>query len=380
VDIQKAKQDTLCYKEIIKILLEEQFITRQQQMETDEYRGEDELFHPLSRGTSAKVAPRTEPRQNNLIQVIPIANKFEILANMNDSNETEYPTNVWTASNITSRKHKTKDQKMTQRSLQKSHGNNNLGRRRQRVLLLGDNHARKCASDLQHNLGHHFEVTSFVKPGATMEEIVSSSSESVKSLNRKDVLIVWGGSNDISRNNTKEAIDQLCNFIKEETTVNRVIMKAPLRHDLMPSSCVNNEVLKFNRQIEKRMKPYANTKLFDTDLDRSYYTTHGQHLNSSGKDLIINKLAILIKNVLVEKQPNPIQLPWKELIDEINQNQRTSDNLILNIKTPKHSPQFNMGKIEAIDQKNLMEPTTLLNLPKRQRKQIAQKNTDFLWT
>jgi hypothetical protein len=120
---------------------------------------------------------------------------------MNDSNETEYPTNVWTASNITSRKHKKKDQKMTQRSLHKSHGNNNLGRR-----WLGDSHARKCASDLQHNLGHHFEVTSFVKPGATMEEIVSSSSESVKSLSRKDVLIVWGGSNDISRNNTKEVM------------------------------------------------------------------------------------------------------------------------------------------------------------------------------
>jgi predicted methyltransferase len=32
VDIQKAKQDILSYKEIIKILLEEQFITRQQQM------------------------------------------------------------------------------------------------------------------------------------------------------------------------------------------------------------------------------------------------------------------------------------------------------------------------------------------------------------
>jgi hypothetical protein len=74
----------------------------------------------------------------------------------------------------------------------------------------------------------------------------------------------------------------------------------------MPSSCVNNEVQKFNRQIEKRMKSYPNTKLFDIDLDRLYYTTHGQHLNSSGKKLITNKLAILIKDMLVEKQPNPI--------------------------------------------------------------------------
>jgi RNase H-fold protein (predicted Holliday junction resolvase) len=98
-----------------------------------------------------------------------------------------------------------------------------------------------------------------------------------------DVLIVWGGSNDISRNNTKEAINQLRKFSEQKTSVKLVIMKVPLRHDLMPSSCVNNEVIKFNRQIEKRVKPYPNVKLLDLDLDRSYYTTHGQHLNSSGK-------------------------------------------------------------------------------------------------
>jgi aspartyl/asparaginyl-tRNA synthetase len=38
VDIQKAKQDILSYKEIIKILLEEQFITRQQQMNMEKMR------------------------------------------------------------------------------------------------------------------------------------------------------------------------------------------------------------------------------------------------------------------------------------------------------------------------------------------------------
>jgi len=135
------------------------------------------------------------------------------------------------------------------------------------------------------HLGDDYEVTSFVKPGATMEEIVNISSESVKSLSNKDVLIVCGGSNDISRNNTKEALYQLCNFIEKETTVNLVIMRVPLRHDLMSSSCVNKEVLKFNRQIEKKVKSYPNTKLLDLDLHRSYYTTHGQHLNSLGKEL-----------------------------------------------------------------------------------------------
>ena len=288
MDIQKAKQDISSYREIIKILLEQQSITQQQQLRTDESRREKELFHPISRGTSMKATSRAAIRRSNLIQVIPTANKFEILVNMNDSNETECPTRVLPASNVTSKKFKKKDQKKTQRSLQKTQGNNNLERRWQCILLIRGSHARKCATDLQHNLGDDYEVTSFVKPGAAMEEIVSSSSESVKSLSNKDVLIVWGGSNDISRNNTKESIDQLCNFIEKETTVNLVIMKVPLRHDLMPSSCVNNGVLKFHRQIEKRVKYYRNTKLFDLDLDRSYYTIHGQHLNSSGKELQTN--------------------------------------------------------------------------------------------
>jgi lysophospholipase L1-like esterase len=217
--------------------------------------------------------------------------------------------------------------------------------------LLGDSHAKKYATDLQHNLGDDYEVTSFVKLGAGMEEILSSSSDSVKSLSNNDVLIVWGGSNDISRNNTKEAIHQLCKFSEQKTTVNLVIMKVPLRHDLMPSSCVNNEVLKFNRQIEKRVKFYPNVKLLDFDLDRSYYTNHGQHLNSPGKELIANKLAILIKDVLVKKQLIPIQMPWKELLEENNQSQRTSENLALNTETSKYPPQIEIEKIESSDQK-----------------------------
>jgi hypothetical protein len=84
-------------------------------------------------------------------------------------------------------------------------------------------------------------------------------------------------------------------------------MKVPLRHDLMHSSFVNNEVIKFNRQIEKRVKPHLNVKLLD--LDRSFYTTHGQHLNSSGKELIARKLATSIKDELAKKQRIPIQMP-----------------------------------------------------------------------
>jgi len=62
-----------------------------------------------------------------------------------------------------------------------------------------------------------------------------------------------------------------------------VIMKLPHRHDLIPSSCVTNEVLKFNRQVEKKMKIYNNIKMLEIDIDTKYFTRLGQHLNLSGK-------------------------------------------------------------------------------------------------
>ena len=91
----------------------------------------------------------------------------------------------------------------------------------------------------------------------------------------------------------------------------------------MPSSCVNKEVLKFNRQMEKRVKSYSNTKLLDLGLDRLYYTAHGQHLNSSGKEVIMNKLAVLIRDIFVKNQLKPIHLPWIESMDGSDQDQRT---------------------------------------------------------
>ena len=47
-----------------------------------------------------------------------------------------------------------------------------------------------------------------------------------------------------------------------------MIMKSPQRHDFIPSSCVKSEMIKFNRQVEKKMKIYNDAKLLETDLDK----------------------------------------------------------------------------------------------------------------
>ena len=49
-----------------------------------------------------------------------------------------------------------------------------------------------------------------------------------------------------------------------------MIIKLPHRHDLVPSSFVNNEVLKFNRQA-KKTEIFNNVGMLETDLDRKYF-------------------------------------------------------------------------------------------------------------
>jgi len=87
-----------------------------------------------------------------------------------------------------------------------------------------------------------------------------------------------------SKNNIKVAIKHVCHFVEINEEINIVIMKLPHGHDLIPSSCVNSEVIKFAKQVEKKMKIYSKIKMLETDTDRKYFTKHGQYLTLSGKE------------------------------------------------------------------------------------------------
>jgi hypothetical protein len=60
-----------------------------------------------------------------------------------------------------------------------------------------------------------------------------------------------GGSNDISKQNSQEVLRQLRKFVDKNQDVNVIVMSAPHRHDLIPSSCVNKEVIRFNRLLRE---------------------------------------------------------------------------------------------------------------------------------
>jgi hypothetical protein len=76
-------------------------------------------------------------------------------------------------------------------------------------------------------------------------------------------------------------------------------MTAPPRYDLLPSSCVNNEVISFNRQLKKNdnLQQCENNR---SDLEKEHFTKHGLHLNSSGKECIALRLATVFRSFSTE--------------------------------------------------------------------------------
>ena len=179
-----------------------------------------------------------------------------------------------------------------------------------------------------------------------MGSILDTMKEDIKTLKRDDVVIIWGGSDDVNKNNSKEALKHLCDFIKNNQEVNNVVMTALPRHYLLPSSCVNSEVLSYIKQLRKRMKQYNNVKILETDLERKYFTKHGLHLNLPGKEYITLRLATIIKSFLHTEQMSPIYSHWKDDTAITEQNGMNRDSSVINNNDkstpqsqPPHSPQ-----------------------------------------
>ena len=88
------------------------------------------------------------------------------------------------------------------------------------------------------------------------------------------MIVVWGGSTDVGKNETNKGINRIQRFVKTNNHTNFIIMDVPHRYDLEQNSCVNKEVEKYNRRIRKHMKVFENTEVIKVDLDRRGFTRH----------------------------------------------------------------------------------------------------------
>ena len=94
-----------------------------------------------------------------------------------------------------------------------------------------------------------------MKPDAGVVILVNSANSEIASLTKKkDAVVLCGGANDVSKNNSKTAQKHIRNYIKTNNHTNIILVSAPYRYDLMKSSCVNSEIKLFNRELMKSVR------------------------------------------------------------------------------------------------------------------------------
>jgi hypothetical protein len=118
------------------------------------------------------------------------------------------------------------------------------------------------------------------------------------------------------------------------THTNVTVMSAPHRHDLMRNSCVNNEVEVFNSKLHKRLQKFEKVEVIDVVSERNFYTKHGQHLNSEGKESMAKRIATTIE-CLLNRKVEPISRKWYSEEETDNQEHKAVQGKIDNPEDEK---------------------------------------------
>jgi hypothetical protein len=186
-----------------------------------------------------------------------VVNRYTILENLKEENLAPYYHNM-------KRKPKVKQLQIMARSATN------------KVSIIGDSHARGCATNLLHEYVKSFEVMGNVMPGAGLLDITQTTNKEISGLNCKD-FVIWGGSNNINKNESSKGLKLITNFALQNQHTNIILFPALHRHEQGKSSCVNNEIQTFNRKLGKLTNTMSHVKLLDLSLDKENFTHHGMH-------------------------------------------------------------------------------------------------------
>jgi len=254
-------------------------------------------------------------------------------------------------------------------------------------VIVGDIHAKGYESEISNNLDNNSEVIGTVIPGARLGNITKLANGETRSLGKSDAVIMIGGANDINKNETNIGLAHLKKFAEDWSNTNVVVVPAPHRHDLLGSSCVNTEIVVFNRKLHKVVKSVGNMKIVQSNLNRDDFTRHRLHLNLYGKERVAKLIGESITQLIANKKQIPFISKWREHL--INYQQKVAEDKQTNdinkgTKPETTSSPMRHEETQAQARKHLLTITTdQINIPPRTSNQIKKTptimNEDFLW-
>ena len=118
-----------------------------------------------------------------------------------------------------------------------------------KIIIIGDSPVRGLSEKIGNCLDDSFSVLGILKPNADIETIMSPRHLKVENLTKEDSIIFFGGTRDISKNEAKNGLRSLKELTQRTTNTKLILLEALHRYDLLPSSCVNNEVKLYNKRL-----------------------------------------------------------------------------------------------------------------------------------
>jgi len=79
--------------------------------------------------------------------------------------------------------------------------------KKHRIIATGNGHVQGCEAEIKLNLDEGFEVQGLVIPGTGVNTIITSAKTDIQHLSKQEVVVVWGGSKDVGKNETKKGIN-----------------------------------------------------------------------------------------------------------------------------------------------------------------------------
>ncbi|KAI5694360.1 hypothetical protein M8J75_015584 [Diaphorina citri] len=179
------------------------------------------------------------------------------------------------------------------------------GPSRIQLTIIGDSHVRSMDTVLASKLPAQYDVKSYFKPGSKVAEL---NDIRTRSHNHQDIIILFSGTNDISKTSMKSIKESFVKIIDKNKHCKIGVVLVPLRKN----TCnINTHIKDFNAQLVHFFK---DKPVFIVDptkiLNTNDYSNDNLHLNKTGK----NKLGQIICNKLTnteqrDKNPNTKTTP-----------------------------------------------------------------------
>ena len=251
------------------------------------------------------------------------------------------------------------------------------------ITIVGDSHARGMAGELLHHLNHRHRIIGLVKPNADLTEVLNSASKDLNKLTKANTLILFGGSNDFANKVHRSNLTSLVNFLEDSQHTNIILLDVPLRYDIGIGSSVNEQIIKYNKQLHKIIKHYKHVIMVRSTTKREHFTRHGFHLNRVGKEVVSKEIINYLSINQSDRKAAVLRLPWKEESGRVGiQSSQTKELSVTSYITMTKAVDDVTKQCVSTTPSNIMEGTAsnanLTALPSSNEQQGEMKEPDHI--